>query len=344
MECTRHLAFACLVGSTFGLTPVTAFAHGSMEKPISRIYQCFKEGPEAPKSAACKALVKAGGTQPLYDWMEVNQSAANGKHKKIIADGNLCAGGRDKYAGLDLPRRDWPKTTFVPNRKGKYKFEFYATTPHATKYFRLFVTRDGWDRDKSLSWSDMERFGQSRKPKLDGNTFSMKFRLPEGKEGRHVILAIWQRSDSQEAFYSCSEVKVVAPSADTGIAVAAAETASNGGAASPEPATWTEIGQSIAHNDLAPGSTVSFRTFDAKGRDVDTHAITIDQANASADRWPRALARKVNAASGIFQIGELDVVDGALVIAPVAEAAGNIVYRSDDYPGYSYHIDIDVPQ
>jgi chitin-binding protein len=31
-------------------------------------------------------------------------------------------------------------------------------------------------------------------------------RLPAGKTGRHLIYVIWQRSDSPEAFYSCSDV------------------------------------------------------------------------------------------------------------------------------------------
>ncbi|HCT8842095.1 TPA: chitin-binding protein, partial [Pseudomonas aeruginosa] len=34
--------------------PQAAHAHGSMETPPSRVYGCFLEGPENPKSAACK--------------------------------------------------------------------------------------------------------------------------------------------------------------------------------------------------------------------------------------------------------------------------------------------------
>lgn len=54
--------------------PQAAHAHGSMETPPSRVYGCFLEGPENPKSAACKAAVAAGGTQALYDWNGVNQA------------------------------------------------------------------------------------------------------------------------------------------------------------------------------------------------------------------------------------------------------------------------------
>ncbi|HHT0602610.1 TPA: lytic polysaccharide monooxygenase, partial [Legionella anisa] len=76
-----------LVGSV-GLAVISCslFAHGSLESPISRTYQCYKEGPESPKSAACKAAVQVGGTQPLYNWHEVNQGAANDQHRELIAD------------------------------------------------------------------------------------------------------------------------------------------------------------------------------------------------------------------------------------------------------------------
>ncbi len=42
------------------------------------------------------------GKQSLYDWDMVNQFAANDNHKAVIADGTLCAGGRDKIC--------WPES------------------------------------------------------------------------------------------------------------------------------------------------------------------------------------------------------------------------------------------
>jgi chitin-binding protein len=192
------------------LLPIEGLAHGSMEEPISRVYRCFKEGPEAPKSAACKAVVAAGGTQPLYDWMEVNQSNANGRHKTVVPDGTLCGGGRDKYVGLDLPRKDWRKTKVRPNAKRKVTFAFYAMTPHATKYFRFYITKQGWDRKEPLTWKTLTKFATVRKPEADSdNRYRMTVKLPAGRKGTHVIYAVWQRSDSQEAFYSCSDVKII---------------------------------------------------------------------------------------------------------------------------------------
>ncbi len=94
------------------LWPTTvAEAHGTMESPLSRIYQCrFVESPENPSSAACRDAVAIGGTQPLYDWNEVNIGDAAGNHRQRIPDGRLCSAGRDKYRGFDQARADWPAT------------------------------------------------------------------------------------------------------------------------------------------------------------------------------------------------------------------------------------------
>ena len=48
-----------------------AGAHGSMQSPVSRTSACFLAGPESPDTDACRA-VATGGTQPPYDWNEVN--------------------------------------------------------------------------------------------------------------------------------------------------------------------------------------------------------------------------------------------------------------------------------
>lgn len=82
-----------------GLSAAPAAAHGSLSDPVSRVSACFAEGPENPRSAACKAAVAAGGTQALYDWNGVNIANAAGKHRELIPDGKLCSAGNDKFRG-----------------------------------------------------------------------------------------------------------------------------------------------------------------------------------------------------------------------------------------------------
>ncbi|WP_381800159.1 lytic polysaccharide monooxygenase [Streptomyces niveus] len=200
-----------------GLAAVPAAAHGSMTDPVSRVSACFAEGPESPKSAACKAAVASSGTQAFYDWNEVNIANAAGNHKSIIPDGKLCSAGRDKYKGLDLPRGDWPSSPFTA---GNRTFTYKATAPHKGS-FELYVTKDGYDPGKPLNWSDLEDrpFAKVTDPKLVDGAYVFDGIVP-AKSGRHLIYSIWQRSDSPEAFYTCSDVVF---GADNGGSAAAPE-------------------------------------------------------------------------------------------------------------------------
>lgn len=198
-----------------GLAAVPAAAHGSMTDPVSRVSACFAEGPENPRSAACKAAVASSGTQAFYDWNEVNIANAAGNHKAIIPDGKLCSAGRDKYKGLDLPRGDWPSSPFTA---GNRTFNYKATAPHKGS-FELYITKDGYDPGKPLNWSDLEDkpFAKVTDPKLQNGAYVFDGIVP-AKSGRHLIYSIWQRSDSPEAFYTCSDVVFGADNGGSGAA------------------------------------------------------------------------------------------------------------------------------
>ncbi|MFC4560548.1 lytic polysaccharide monooxygenase [Nocardiopsis mangrovi] len=186
------------------LAPGTANAHGTMGSPISRVASCYAEGPETPSSDVCRALIAENGTQPLYDWHEVNIANADGRHREIIPDGELCSAGRDKYSGLDAPGA-W-ETTALP-ASGEFTFTYTAAVPHRG-YFELYVTENGWDQSRSLAWGDLEAepFLRVDDPQVVDGNYELTGALPEGKTGQHLIYAVWQRTDSPEAFYSCSDV------------------------------------------------------------------------------------------------------------------------------------------
>ncbi|MGW7517438.1 lytic polysaccharide monooxygenase auxiliary activity family 9 protein [Streptomyces sp. NPDC054796] len=207
----RHKAAKAASVAALGVAPLAltalaaspAVAHGSMSDPVSRVSACFAEGPESPKSAACKAAVAASGTQAFYDWNEVNIPNAAGKHKEIIPDGKLCSAGRDKYKGLDLPRTDWPASKMT---SGNHTFQYKATAPHKGT-FELYITKDGYDPAKPLKWSDLEAepFAKVTNPTLTNGSYVFDGTVPK-KSGHHLIYSVWQRSDSPEAFYTCSDV------------------------------------------------------------------------------------------------------------------------------------------
>ncbi|MFF4104949.1 lytic polysaccharide monooxygenase [Streptomyces sp. NPDC001903] len=180
-----------------------AAAHGSMTDPVSRVAACYAEGPESPKSAACKAAVAASGAQAFYDWNAVNIANAAGNHRSLIPNGQLCSAGNDKYRGLDLARADWPAS---PMTSGEHTFRYKGTAPHKGS-FELYVTKDGYDPSKPLKWSDLEPapFAKVTDPGMQNGDYVFSGSVP-AKSGRHLIYSIWQRSDSPEAFYTCSDV------------------------------------------------------------------------------------------------------------------------------------------
>ncbi|NJQ01351.1 lytic polysaccharide monooxygenase auxiliary activity family 9 protein [Streptomyces zingiberis] len=185
------------------LAAAPASAHGSMSDPVSRVAACFAENPESPQSAACKAAVAASGTQAFYDWNEVNIADAAGRHKEIIPDGKLCSAGRDKYKGLDLARADWPAS---PMSAGSHTFRYKATAPHKGS-FELYMTKPGYDPSSPLTWNDLEAqpFAKVTDPTLSNGEYVFEGTVP-ARSGRHLIYSVWQRSDSPEAFYTCSDV------------------------------------------------------------------------------------------------------------------------------------------
>ncbi|MFC8219080.1 lytic polysaccharide monooxygenase [Streptomyces sp. NPDC057362] len=186
------------------LAAAPASAHGSMGDPVSRVSQCHAEGPESPKSAACKAAVAAGGTQALYDWNGIRIGNAAGKHQELIPDGKLCSAGDPAFKGLDLARADWPATSVS---SGSYTFKYRVTAPHKGT-FKVYITKPGYDPSQPLGWGDLDLsapVATATDPVASGGFYTFSGTLPE-RSGKHLLYAVWQRSDSPEAFYSCSDV------------------------------------------------------------------------------------------------------------------------------------------
>lgn len=176
------------------------YAHGSMEHPPSRTFSCYFLTPGNPQ---CQVAWNAN-PQALYDWMEVNIGQANGQHQALIPDGQLCSAGRAKYAAFDAPGTAWPFTELLPDLDGLYTLTWRSSAPHSTEYYRLYLTRDGWDPDQPLRWSDLELVYDSG-PWAAVDPVVLRTALPR-RAGRHVLYVVWQRDDSPEAFYSCSDV------------------------------------------------------------------------------------------------------------------------------------------
>lgn len=181
----------------------SVFAHGSMAVPVSRSYAGFLEDPQTPDTGAVRAAITLGGTQPFYDWHEVNRNVPGYNWQSVVPDGQLPGAGRDKYRGLNLPRTDWPATRVNP---GPFDCVFYAPTPHEPSLFRAYITRAGYDPAQPLKWGDLEMLAGAENARLDGSNFLFTVNFPQ-RTGRHLLYVVWQRIDpAAEVFFSTSDL------------------------------------------------------------------------------------------------------------------------------------------
>jgi chitin-binding protein len=295
-----------------------AFAHGTLSKPSSRVYACYQGNPENPTNPACAAAKAIGGAQPFYDWAGVNQANANGNHQAVVPDGELCSGGNSKYRGLDLNRSDWPTSPIRADSRGRYTFEFKSPAPHATREWKFYVTRDGWQPGSPLRWADLQEFCTlGDVPLSAGGVYKLDCPLPQ-RSGQHLIYNTWQRSDSAEAFYTCMDVRF-----------------EGGGGVEPPP-QWQDAGPVTARGALEVGTTLTLRVFNAQGNDLERPEITLAAGQTAANQWPLALAHAVNASAQQARVGVMN--NG--VIRPIASATENRVYLK---PGHRFQLDTRVP-
>ncbi|MFJ1733798.1 lytic polysaccharide monooxygenase [Streptomyces sp. NPDC088254] len=207
-----------------------AQAHGAPTDPASRVYACSPDGGSASRSAACRAAVRANGGQ-LGAWDNLRVANVSGRDRQTIPDGELCSGGLSAYKGLDLARSDWPSTRVAPG--GTLRMTYVSTIPHKGT-FKLYLTKQGYDPAKPLTWADLPQrpFAEVKDPALTGGAYRFSAKLPADRTGRQVLYTVWQNSSTPDTYYSCSDV--VFPGAESSSPAAPASTAPS---TAPTPAT-----------------------------------------------------------------------------------------------------------
>jgi chitin-binding protein len=221
---SRYISLAAILatllsalGVTFLLGQGRAEAHGVAMMPGSRTYLCqldAKTGTGAldPTNPACRSALDQSGATALYNWFAVLDSNAGGRGAGYVPDGTLCsAGNRSPYdfRGYNAARADWPRTHLTSGRTIQVNYSNWAAHPGD---FRVYLTKPGWSPTSELGWDDLELIETVTNPPqrgsagADGGHYYWDLALPSGRSGDALIFMQWVRSDSQENFFSCSDV------------------------------------------------------------------------------------------------------------------------------------------
>ena len=135
-----------------------AKAHGTPMKPGSRTFLCWQDGLTdtgeiKPINPACKKAQQVSGTTPFYNWFSVLRSDGAGRTRGFVPDGELCSGGNTNFTGFNSPSADWPLTHLTSGATVDFSYNAWAAHPG---WFYVYISKDGFDPTKSLTWNDME--------------------------------------------------------------------------------------------------------------------------------------------------------------------------------------------
>lgn len=339
VSAARAAVVLVVVAALFA-SAVPVDAHGAQTRPGSRTYLCRIDGTHAtgdiqPSNAACAAAVAMGGKQPLWDWFGVLRSDGAGRTRGYIPDGQLCSGGEPKYAGYDLARSDWPYTSLTAGSAFTVRYNAWAAHPGE---FRLYVTKDGYDPTEPLGWDDLEDqpFSVYDQNQPNGNDaengtpdYQWNVVLPN-KTGQHIIYSVWSRSDSEETFYGCSDVRFDGGSGQV-FGVGAGANPVGAPESTSAPATTSAPTPADTPASVAPGA-------DGSAANPETPATSVpggdgNDATAMVDGAPEATANAGTPDAGTANAGTPDVGTGSVGTPAVVDGGATVDGGQDSVAG-----------
>jgi len=159
-----------------------ASAHGYIESPKSRSYQCRQTG-------GCGAVQYE--PQSVEGPDRFPESGAR--------DGKIASGDSGRFGTLDEQSENrWPRQKMS---SGPNTFTWHLTAAHFSRDWRYYITKEGWDPNAPISRSqfDLTPFctnGNSR----PGTKESHSCNVPQ-RTGYHLILGVWDVGDTSNSFY-----------------------------------------------------------------------------------------------------------------------------------------------
>lgn len=169
----------------------SGFAHGYVTSPGSRAY--------FGTAAAGNLNQNVGRAQ----WEPQSIEAP----KNTFIDGKLASAGVTGFEPLDEQTATrWHKSVINP---GNLTISWNLTAQHRTSTWDYYMTKTGWNPNAPLKISDFELIAQiddkaTVPPKIVNQTIT----IPQDRKGYHVILAVWNISDTTNAFYQVIDVNI----------------------------------------------------------------------------------------------------------------------------------------
>ena len=169
----------------------SGFAHGYVTSPGSRAY--------FGTAAAGNLNQNVGRAQ----WEPQSIQAP----KNTFIDGKLASAGVTGFEPLDEQTATrWHKSVINP---GNLTISWNLTAQHRTSTWDYYMTKTGWNPNAPLKISDFELIAQiddkaTVPPKIVNQTIT----VPQDRKGYHVILAVWNISDTTNAFYQAIDVNI----------------------------------------------------------------------------------------------------------------------------------------
>lgn len=187
------LSLSLLSAAIFSVSQ-QASAHGYVESPASRAYQC-----------KLQLNTQCGSVQ--YEPQSVE--GLKGFPESGPQDGHIASANQSAFFELDQQSATrWSKLAL---KTGPNAFTWNLTARHSTTDWRYFITKQGWDQSQPLSRASFELapFCQYN----DGGAIpaakvTHQCNIPADRSGSHVILAVWDIADTGNAFYQAIDVNL----------------------------------------------------------------------------------------------------------------------------------------
>ncbi|XID91915.1 lytic polysaccharide monooxygenase [Paenibacillaceae bacterium WGS1546] len=122
-----------------------------------------------------------------------------------VPDGQIAGG--TKFPALD--EQTMTRWTKVDQNGGPFTFHWKMVANHSTNSWDYYITKPGWDPNSPLARANLELFcryeDNGALPPMD--VYNDCF-IPNDREGYHVIVAVWDIFDTDNAFYQVMDVNL----------------------------------------------------------------------------------------------------------------------------------------